>query len=181
MRTVLAVLVGCVLSGCTIGDGSGTGTSSSSASSSGSSSSSGGTASSGIPEVDGLFGTLGKATGDKLAGVWSATSTSESGDAEVRFRFAEGKLVAGVKCTYPSRGNATLLAGAATTLTTTDLASGSGQFRIGDTLTFRKTSGELDCQGRFDNLSYTFVIQGTTMQLGATEAGATATLVKVGD
>lgn len=178
MRTAFAGLVVCVLAGCTIGDGSGTGSSSSS---SGATSSSGGATTSGIPEVDGLFGTLGKATGDKLAGVWSSTQTSESGEAEVRFRFAEGKLIAGVKCTYPSRGNASLVAGAATTLTTTDLASAAGQFRIGATLTFRKTSGDLDCQGRFDNLSYTFVIQGMSMQLGATEAGSTAALVKVGD
>lgn len=166
-------------SGCVIGDGTtGTGGGASGGSADGGAS---GGASSGNAEVDALFGTMTKPTVDKLAGVWSITSQAETGDAEVRFRFAKDKLVAGVQCTYPSRGNATLSAGAVTTLTTTDLEVGLGQFRIGQALAFRKTSGDLDCQGRFDNLSYTFQIQGTTMLLGATEAGTTASLTKVGD
>lgn len=177
-RRSLAV---CVLvltsSGCVIGDGSGT--SSSGGASSGGASSGG--ASSGDPDVDALFATLAKATPGKLAGVWSTTSKSASGDAEIRFRFAPGKIIGGVKCTYPSQGNTTLSAGATTTLTTTDLDGNAGQFRIGDTLSFQKTSGQLQCVGRLDNLSYTFQIDGTVMLLGATEAAATASFTKVGD
>lgn len=164
---------------CVIGDVSTN--SAGSSGSSGSSADGGTTGGSGDVEVDALFGALGKATSDKLAGVWSVTSTADSGDAEVRFRFSKGKIVAGVKCTYPSRGNATLMAGAKTTLETPDLDAAFGSFRIGDTMSFQKTSGDLDCQGRFDNLSYTFQIQGNVMLLGATEAGTTASLTKVGD
>ena len=178
----LAVLVTAATlatSGCVIGDA----TTSTPGGSSGSTGDGGtsGAGSSGIADVDALFATLPKATSGKLAGVWSVTTTAETGDAEVRFRFAKDKLVAGVRCTYPSRGNAVLTAGAATTLTTPDLDASFGEFRIGQGLTFQKRSGDLDCQGRFDNLSYTFQIQGTVMLLGATEAGTTASLTKVGD
>lgn len=165
-------------SGCVIGDGAaGSGGAAGGSADGGTS----GGASSGNADVDALFATLSKPTVNKLAGVWSVTSEAETGTAEVRFRFAKDKLVAGVQCNYPSRGNATLRAGAVTTLVTTDLDAAFGQFRIGDTLVFRKTSGDLDCQGRFDNLSYTFQVQGTVMLLGATEAGTTASLTKVGD
>lgn len=174
---VLAAVATLATSGCVIGDA--TTTTGAGGSSSGGGDAGAGT--SGVAEVDALFGTLTKATSDKLTGVWSTTTTAETGDAEVRFRFAKGKLVAGVRCTYPSRGNTVLTAGAATTLTTPDMDAAAGEFRIGDGLKFQKTSGDLDCQGRFDNLSYTFQIQGLVMLLGAAEAGTTASLTKVGD
>lgn len=182
MRRPLALALAASLAtaGCVVTDGQ-TGSSSSSSSSSSGGSSSGGTATSGSSEVDALFGTLPTATSGKLQGVWSQTTSADSGTADVRFRFADGKLVAGVKCTYPAQGNAALMAGATTTLATTDLASASGTFRIGQELAFQKTSGQLDCEGKLANLSYQFQISGTTMQLGAEEASGTASLTKVGD
>lgn len=176
-RTLLAGLLALAsLAGCTIDTGG-----TDAGPSSGGSSSGGATASSGTPEIAALYGTLPAATPDKLAGVWSSVTKAETGDADVRFRFASGKLTVGVRCTYAARPGEMVTTGGSTTLATTDLDAGFGQFRIGERLSFRAQEGELECRSQFENLSYSFQITGTTLLLGATEAPGTAALTKVGD
>ena len=46
-----------------------------------------------------LFGDLPPATPNVLRGVWSQTAIAAAGTTDSRFRFEDGKVVAGVRCT----------------------------------------------------------------------------------
>jgi hypothetical protein len=142
---------------------------------------SGGTGSEPAPAVKELFEPLAPPTPDRLAGVWSTTSTNANGQAELRFRFADKRIVGGVKCTFSSRGNKVMTVGQVGQITFGDVDAKQGELRLGRELEFSETSGDLRCEGKMANVSWVFVITGTSMVLSAVELGGTIGLTKVGD
>src|SRR5262245_12721156 len=89
----------------------------------------GGTSATSAQDVSALFGALPTATPDKLRGVWSSTQTGVEGTADLRLRFDQGKLTAGVKCVYNVPGLQPMVTGKGTALETTDSLDGkTGQF-----------------------------------------------------
>lgn len=136
---------------------------------------------SGDSDVDALFAGLATPTAGKLVGVWSTTSKTVTGEAELRLRIAQGAIVAGVRCTYPTSASTVLVAGAKTSAATADFEATSGTLQLGTILTFQKSSGGLDCQGQVPDVSLAFSITGTSMILAGVESGTQTTLTKVGD
>jgi hypothetical protein len=133
------------------------------------------------PAVKALFEPLAAPTPDRLAGVWGTTSTNADGQAELRFRFAQNRIVGGVKCTFSSRGNKVMTVGQVGELTFGDVDAKQGELRLGRELEFTESDGDLRCSGKMANASWVFVITGTSMVLSAVELGGTIGLTKVGD
>jgi hypothetical protein len=133
------------------------------------------------PAVASLFEPLAAPTPDRLAGVWSTTTTNSDGKSELRFRFAEGQVVGGVRCTFTSRNDRVITVGQVGRLTLGDVDAKQGQFLLEQELLFSETAGDLNCSGRLANVTWFFTITGTTLTLSAPELAGAVGLTKVGD
>ena len=133
------------------------------------------------PEVNALFEPLAAPTPDRLGGVWGTTSTNASGRADLRFRFADRKVVGGVRCTFTTRNDRTMTVGQVGTLAVGDPNAKEGELRLGSELAFSDTEGDLKCEGKMQNVSWLFSITGTTLVLSAAELGGSVSLTKLGD
>lgn len=133
------------------------------------------------PQTKALFAELPAATPDKLRGVWSLKSQGNAGDAEIRLRFTDGKIVGGVRCTTKA-GAELLTVGGEVPATTDDLDKKSGSFTMKTTLQMDgKGSDGQTCQGRLDAAEWGFVVTGTNVILSSIEPKGTASFQKVGD
>ncbi len=138
------------------------------------------------PEYESLFDPLPPPTPDVLRGVWGITQTSNEGEANLRFRFTDGKLIAGTRCTYNFDGATPLVTGQTTTLETDALDAKTGSFTPGTALAFQTTGNasgiRTTCSGSLRLATYEFAIQSTTMTLTPKSApGAPQILTKIGD
>jgi hypothetical protein len=137
------------------------------------------------PEYEALFDPLPAATQDVLRGVWGVTQTSDTGQANLRFRFGDGKLIGGARCTFNQQGATPLTTGQSTTLDVEGLDAKTGTFVPGAALAFQ-TAGtnpglKTSCRGSLGLAEYTFEISGATMTLTTKQPPSTQILTKVGD
>jgi len=137
------------------------------------------------PEYEPLFDPLPAATPDVLRGVWGTTQTSDTGSANLRFRFADGKLTGGARCTFNVSGATALTTGQSTTFDEmTNLDGKTGKFTPTAALSFQTTGSDpglkTSCTGSLPRAQYTYEIQSTTMTLTAPGAQPQI-LTKVGD
>jgi hypothetical protein len=137
------------------------------------------------PEYEALFDPLPAATPDVLRGVWGVTQTSDTGSANLRFRFTDGKLVGGARCTFNQQGAAPLTTGQSTTLDVEGLDGKTGTFVPGGALAFQTAGSDpglkTSCRGSLGLAEYTFEISGATMTLTTKQPVSTQILTKVGD
>src|SRR5690606_5782888 len=114
-------------------------------------------------------------------GVWGTTSTNAEGKADLRFRFDDGRVVGGVRCTFTARGDKVMTVGQVGAITVGDLDAKQGELRLANELSFSETEGDLRCEGKMANVSWLFSITGTQMVLSAIELGGSVGLTKLGD
>lgn len=137
------------------------------------------------PEYEALFDPLPAATPDVLRGVWGVTQTSDTGSANLRFRFTDGKLIGGARCTFNQQGATPLTTGQSTTLDVDGLDAKTGSFVPGSALAFQTAGSDpglkTSCRGSLGLAEYTFEISGATMTLTTKQPPSTQILTKVGD
>jgi hypothetical protein len=133
------------------------------------------------PAYDALFDPLPQATPNTLRGVWSYTVQNPEGPAELRFRFTDNLVLAGVKCTYSRPGYGPLITGQSKQAQITGLDAAKGVISLSDGLTFQVHPDARVCQGTLAKDDYNFNVVNTVVTL--TVPGISGALVfgKVGD
>lgn len=138
------------------------------------------------PDYELLFDPQPAATPDVLRGVWGVTQTSKTGTANLRFRFTDGKIIGGARCTFDQAGATPLTTGQTTTLEADSLDAKTGKFTPGTALNFQTTGSDpglkTTCSGALALQTYDFEIQSTTMTLTVKGTPTAAQiLTKIGD
>lgn len=133
------------------------------------------------PPYNALFDPLPAATPGKLRGVWAFDQTSPEGPAQLRLRFSEGAILAGIKCSYNRPGYDPVIAGQSAGAEITGLDESKGTLVPAQGLSFLSKPDARVCQGTFAKDDYEFTVQDTTLTF--TVKGKLGTLVfqKVGD
>ena len=130
-----------------------------------------------------LFDPLPAPTPDVLRGVWGVKVQTAAGTADSRFRFADGVVTGGVRCTSSANLTPPFVVGQGAALQTTDLSDKEGELTLPAPLAFSEARSGVTCAGKFDAATWAFVITGTSMQLSASglKGGGGSTLTKLGD
>lgn len=128
-----------------------------------------------------LFESLPAATPDTLRGVWSFKVEGATANAEIRFRFTDGKIIGGVLCTS-NAGDPIMTLGAEVASTSDDLDKKTGSFTMAATLTMDgKDRNGNTCNGKLDAANWAFVVTGTTVKITSIDPKGSSSLSKVGD
>lgn len=128
-----------------------------------------------------LFGDLPAPTPNVLRGVWSSAQTVSAGTSDTRFRFADGKVIGGVRCTSSANLTDPFIVGQTGAMTTSDLDQMQGQLVIPTALGFSAEKSGVTCTGVFSAATWSFVITDKSMVISAQGIKGGATFTKVGD
>ena len=132
-------------------------------------------------ETIALYDNLPAPTPNVLRGVWSSAQTAAAGTTDTRFRFADGKVIGGVRCTSSANLTAPFIVGQIGTMTTSDLDQMQGQLVIPAALGFTAERNGVTCTGVFSAATWSFVITDKSMVISAQGIKGGATFTKVGD
>jgi hypothetical protein len=130
--------------------------------------------------VNALFGAFPTNTPNTLRGVWGVTLADGDASADLRFRFTDGKVIGGVKCTYKQRSEP-IIVGAEQSIDTADLDNAKGQFVLATTLYFQTDEPNFTCDGSFDAATWNFQVTDKSVDMKPVGLRGEVRLTKFGD
>lgn len=131
------------------------------------------------PDYRGVFETRPAPTPNKLRGVWSRTTTADTGTTEIHLEFTDGFILGGARCLPPDKSRSVTTGGAAK-LETQALDQAKGSFKMAG-LVFQLRDDDISCGLTLAGNTYDFTISGQKLALTTANTGGASTFDKIGD
>lgn len=113
--------------------------------------------------------------------MWSREAVGSAGSADTRFRFTDGKVIAGTRCTSSANLTAPFVVGQIGDITSTELDQPQGQLVVPSAIGYQSTVNGVTCTGVFSAATWTFVVTDLQMVISAQGIKNEITFKKVGD